>query len=121
MIALIGSRTFTDEELVYSILDAMFPTVPDVDFISGGAIGVDTICKEWADMRGYECKVYKIKGNEHPFDRNTRVAKAATRIVAFVQRNKYRSGTWNTISQFLKMGKSDYIVFDEEGRTWYRW
>ena len=122
VVALIGSREFKNRDIIYKILDDLFGKhdKTQTTFISGKAKGADTLCEDWAKSRGMLFKPYPIEKGEEPFDRNGRVAAAATAIVAFVPKDKFKSGTWNTISQFKKMDKSMYVVFDEFGKGWDR-
>ena len=50
-IGVIGSRTIKDKEWIFDVLLMRFLGKYDVEFISGGAEGVDTLVEEW-------CKEY---------------------------------------------------------------
>ncbi|MBR3542804.1 MAG: DUF2493 domain-containing protein, partial [Treponema sp.] len=45
-----GSRTITDEKLVFSKLDEYFELHNDLLILSGGAGGVDVIGEKWAGL-----------------------------------------------------------------------
>lgn len=58
-LAIVGSRTITDEKFVNRILNCykfMFGTPTCI--ISGGAKGIDTIGEAWADKQGIEKKIF---------------------------------------------------------------
>lgn len=129
VIAIIGSRKYKNKMKMFEILDKMYRFNYKGDpfedremyyFISGGADGPDTWAEEWCKLYNLEFKEYLILENEHPFDRNFRVAQDADQIVAFVNKNQYRSGTWNTIRHFRERGKRSYRVCDQYGDVWDR-
>ena len=62
--------------------------------------------------------IEEVITKEELFARNGDIARMSEIIIAFVNRGKYRSGTWNTINQFTKLGKYDFIVYDESGNWW---
>jgi len=121
-VAIVGSRKYKNKEKMFELLDMFFISENREDFlfISGGADGPDKWAEEWCKLRGFEIKVFPILGDEHPFDRNWRVADASKQLIGFVNKNQYRSGTWNTVSHFRKQGKYDYMVFDQYGTQWDR-
>lgn len=124
VIAIIGSRKYKNKEIMFAILDNMFLSMSRkmIYFISGGADGPDTWAEEWCKSRGHDFEEYPILDDEHPFDRNKRVALDADWIVGFVNRDQYRSGTWNTIRYFREQYKDGlYIVYDQNGDAWDRW
>jgi hypothetical protein len=121
VIAIIGSRKYKNKTMMFEILDGLLSVEKDVySFISGGANGPDIWAEEWCDLHDFEFKEYPILPGEHPFDRNSRVALAADCIIAFVSLNQFRSGTWNTISEFRKLDKRGYYVYDQNGSLWDR-
>lgn len=59
-----GSRSITDKELVFFQINQFVedPYTPFISkVISGGAIGIDTFAKEWAEAYKKEFKEYKPK------------------------------------------------------------
>lgn len=129
VVAIIGSRKYKNKEIMFRILDEMyrfdykgdlFKDTEMYRFISGGADGPDTWAKEWCKLHNLEFKEYPILKGETPFDRNKRVALMADQIVGFVNKNQFRSGTWNTIRYFRERGKISYRVCDQKGYVWDR-
>lgn len=131
VIAIIGSRKYKNKAKMFEILDRIHWAFPKSTwgisvetgpyrFISGGADGPDTWADEWCELHHLEFKEYPILKDEHPFDRNFRVAQDADYIIAFVNRNQFRSGTWNTIRHFRERDGGQYIVYDQDGKVWDR-
>lgn len=129
VIAIIGSRKYKNKMKMFEILDKIHWAFPvwgvsiemgPYRFISGGADGPDSWAEEWCKLHNLEFKKYPILEGEHPFDRNTRVARDADQIVAFVNKNQYRSGTWNTIRKFRELSEGQYEVYDQNGSLWDR-
>ena len=122
VIAIIGSRKYKKKKIMFKVLDHIFLPMNKkmLYFISGGADGPDTWADEWCKLRGFEFEEYPILDEEHPFDRNKRVASDADWIVGFVNRDQYRSGTWNTIRYFRERKDGMYIVYDQKGWSWDR-
>jgi len=126
-IVVIGSRKYRNigmmrEILLMYILDIYYK---DVVVMSGKCPmedSVDNWAIEWAKKHG--CLPVevppRIEGSVYFFERNKQLAYYADEIIAFIPRNQYRSGAWNCISEFRKMGKTNYRVFDESGREWDR-
>jgi len=87
ILCIFGSRSLDDKEQIFKELDAIYSgKLPD-EVISGGAKGIDTIARLWAEKRG-------IKFTEFPADwqqfgkpagmiRNKRMAEYATNFVGF--------------------------------------
>jgi len=51
-VAVIGSRTYTDQAKVQFALDRMLKKHPKLELISGGARGADTFAQQWALYNG---------------------------------------------------------------------
>ena len=73
----------------------------------------------FAERFGLFSKIFPASefGNDY-FLRNWFVADYSDSLVAFIPRGQVKSGAWNTISQFLDMGKTDVLVLDENGESW---
>lgn len=82
-LGVVGSRGFTDMDLMYQILDVLDPFV----LISGGARGADTIAEGYADERGYAKIIIKpnweMFGKRAGFIRNIEIVKLSDIILAF--------------------------------------
>ncbi len=91
-----GSRTFTDYDRLAAFMDQWTldnDMGPDnTEFISGEAVGADTLGKKWALSRGYKVLLYPADwnkyGNYAGYVRNREMADSATHLVAF----------WNGVS-----------------------
>ena len=79
-----GSRTITDKEKIYAVLNEMAGIT---EVVSGGAEGVDLIGEDWAIENGIPVKRFdpdwKLYGKQAGKVRNTQMARYADRLVAF--------------------------------------
>lgn len=84
-------------------------------------------CHGSPDMWGDAfAKKFGLVNDSHPakdydfdyFYRNGIIADHADVLFAFIRRGQVKSGAWNTVSQFLDMGKTDVLVLDEFGEPW---
>lgn len=122
-IVIIGSREFRNKQLMEDILDSRKWPVDSIIIMSGKCPELDSVDNwaiNWAERRGYYTLEVPSRFNvtEYFFERNKIMAHYADAIVAFVPKNKLRSGVKNCISEFRKLGKSNYIIFDEDGSQW---
>jgi predicted Rossmann fold nucleotide-binding protein DprA/Smf involved in DNA uptake len=132
IVAVVGSRTYNSPEVFKRVLDKRQELWPEkVAFISGGAKGVDTDFRRWCRLFGpsqsffIEVTAIRPGDTDNYFLRNAVIASLADEVIGFVQRDKYRSGTWNTIKHFrdkqnLDILKFSYTVYDEKGEVWDR-
>jgi hypothetical protein len=77
--------------------------------------GIDMLVKD----RSYEPAKNLIYRSPEYFARNGRLAKWAEDLIALIPSHVMRSGTWNTINQFVKMGKSEFFIFNQFGELWH--
>lgn len=127
-IAIVGNRTGWSEKEVHSKLDdyfqsTMFHTFPkdvneeDVEFVSGGAEGVDTFAQTFAKKCGMKITIiYPNPDKPSPeryHERNQKVVDMADMLIAF--NHSPRSGTHSTINRADKKG-IDVIVVNSEIR-----
>ncbi|MHA1368095.1 MAG: SLOG family protein [Promethearchaeota archaeon] len=131
-VGVIGNRKSISESVVGKILDEIFDK--DDVLVSGGAFGVDSHAVVWARRNGVRFLIFHPNGRMYEneigrappncysrseyFKRNGLIAEKSDRIIAFIRRYNMRSGTWNTIHQFVKSGKDDFFVYDEDGDVW---
>ena len=126
IIGIIGSTTYYNRIMLYGKMSKILAQHnQDVAFISGGAAGADTMGKDWARQQGPRRSFFLDalpirESNDNYFLRNSVIAELADELVAFIPKNKFRSGTWNTINHFRQLGKTNYVVFDEDGNQWDR-
>lgn len=124
-LGVVGSRSFPDEAMVYENIEAFISenrvniSRESYVIVSGGAKGVDTFAKRYAEKNALQSIIIKPDwgryGRAAGFRRNTEIAKLSDVVLAFVDKDK--GGTWDTIRKAQKMGKPVYI-FDI--RTWTR-
>jgi hypothetical protein len=58
-LAVVGSRTFNDYELLKKNLDEIHKETPITLIISGGAKGADSLSEKWADENGIPKQIFK--------------------------------------------------------------
>jgi len=119
-LAIVGSRTYTDftefedklRHVVGWYVDPSgigdYADHGDLEVISGGAKGVDTLAERWAKENHVSCKVIKPEYDEYdpkvaPLIRNTKIAEECDELVAFWDgRSK---GTEDIIKKAVQFGK----------------
>lgn len=120
-IAVVGSRSITDVEWVFTILDRfikeMSPFKPTI--VSGGAVGVDEIAKLYAKKRGYdfvEYLPYFLLDTTVPFTsryffiRNKQIVQNSDKVLAIWDGKS--KGTEHTIKYAQKTGVPVMILKD---------
>lgn len=117
VLAVVGSREWTDSELLFSALDKWIEANgrPDT-IISGGAKGADTLAAKYAGARGIPFRGYLVsqqdwdaKGKAAGPIRNHLMLSNATHAVAF--RKGDTPGTRNAIKTALSL-RLDVTVID---------
>jgi len=129
-IGIVGSRKYTDKDRVISTVDLCIHKYgKDIQVVSGGAIGADTLGKEVALEKGLKyleynpaheawnqysgkpkewyCKVYHV-GNY--FERNTFIAEDSNILFAFIPKGHQSNGTMDTVGKAEKLGKPCFII-----------
>ena len=105
-LAIIGSRSLTHINLDEYLTDEVS------ELVSGGAIGIDTLVKEYSKSRGISLVEflpdYKRYGRAAPFIRNRKIAEYADEALAFWD-GKSR-GTMHTVDLFRSLGKRVRVV-----------
>jgi len=95
-LAVIGSRTFTDKDRLYRILDKNKDKIKMV--ISGGAIGADSFSNDWCRDRGMPITIFYpdwSKGKGAGFQRNKLIIENSDKVLAF--HDGISKGTLNSI------------------------
>lgn len=108
-IAIIGSRTFNDFELLsntvksYCYNNEILPKI----IVSGGAQGADTLAERFADENQLEMKIFypnwEVLGKDACSARNTEIVEFADIVFAFWDGKS--PGTNDSISKTKKLGK----------------
>lgn len=123
-LAIIGSRTFEDYELLEREVSKLKPT----NIISGGAHGADRLAERYAEQHGVRMRVYLAQWNDlsnpdaviktnrlgRKYDalagirRNTHIIQAADMVLAFWDGKS--PGTRDGIKKAEAMGKKVVVV-----------
>lgn len=112
ILAIVGSRNGMDEVvfvhwLVYYLKKWGRPD----KIISGGCRGIDTMAKKFALKNNIPFQEYPpdaFLGNAGFLKRNTEIAQACTRCIAFPCRQS--KGTWDTIRKVTALNKKVKII-----------
>ena len=100
-VAVIGSRSITSYPL-----DEVIPADTE-EIISGGARGIDTLAREYAQAHGIPCTEirpdYARYGKGAPLRRNLEIIEKADLVIALWDGNS--SGTAHTIRKCREIGK----------------
>jgi hypothetical protein len=107
-VAVIGSRTFDDYELVKETLSSIDITL----LVSGGAKGADSLGERYANENNITTLIFKPDWKKHgpaagPI-RNTDIVNNADTIIAFW--NGESRGTKDSITKAEKLGKEVIII-----------
>jgi hypothetical protein len=109
-LAIVGSRSFCNEELLEKSLESLKDRVTMV--VSGGAKGADSLAESWADKCGIPTKVFKPDwqkyGRGAGMIRNKDIIENCDECVAFWDGKS--KGTENSISLCKKLNKKLTIV-----------
>jgi predicted Rossmann fold nucleotide-binding protein DprA/Smf involved in DNA uptake len=107
-IAVVGSRSFNDANLLSKTVSEFFPS----EIISGGAVGADRLAASWAKSNGIPLKEflpdYTTYGRSAPIRRNDLIVDAADMVIAFW--NGTSKGTKYTIDYASKKNKVTKII-----------
>lgn len=105
-VAIIGSRGISD-----FALDTLVP--PEAtEILSGGARGVDTLARTWAESHGLPCREflpdYLRYGRGAPLKRNADIVREADLVIAIWDGKS--SGTAFTIAECERTGKPCRVI-----------
>lgn len=111
-VAVVGSRSFTNYELLKAKLDEIHASTPIDCIVSGGARGADQLGERWAKENGVDTKIFypewKKFGRAAGPIRNKDIVDNAVLVLAFW--NGTSTGTLSTIKLTEKAGKNLIIV-----------
>lgn len=108
-LAIVGCRWFTDYEEFKRLLNLQLATfnITPIHIISGGARGIDSLAKQWADENNIPTTIhlpdYEIYGKSAPFIRNTLIIEDAQVVISFW--DKKSRGTKDSIEKAKKLEK----------------
>lgn len=64
-ILVVGSRDFNNYEMLKNAIDTAVNTYGDVEIVSGGAKGADSLAEQYAKEKGYALKVFLADWNTY--------------------------------------------------------
>lgn len=109
-IAIIGSRTFNDYELLSNSLEPHKHKISVI--VSGGARGADRLGERWANENNIQTDIYYPDWNKHGksagYIRNKDIVENSDGVIAFWDGKS--KGTLHSISLCEKLGKPISIV-----------
>jgi hypothetical protein len=115
-VAIVGSRSFYDSDVLYSSLDELRKKLHIAEIISGGAVGADTLGIMYAKDNGIPSRVFLPdweRGRQAGFERNSLIVEESDVVVAFWDGKS--KGTADTIRKAEFHGKNVIIVrFDDK-------
>ena len=121
-LAIVGARGFNDKEkfdaLMTSALKETHMEMDDIqEVISGGAVGVDTLARKWAEENSIPvteikpdynaCASASASMRRAPLDRNTKIVKMSDVVFAFP--SKESRGTWDTVRKAERAELKVYV------------
>jgi hypothetical protein len=106
-IAIVGSRSITDKEFVFSTIDHYLSNLnkDEIVIVSGGAVGIDSLAMLYAAEHNIKTEIFKPDwekyGKSAGFIRNQQIVDRADYLLAITTGSK---GTANTIKKAEKKG-----------------
>lgn len=114
-LAIVGSRTYKNYKQFSNIVDnyIKFLDNDNIQIVSGGANGADTLAEKYAKENNYTTIIYKPDWQKYGkiagILRNTYIAEECTHLIAFP--SKEGRGTQDTIKKIKKMNKPHKIFY----------
>ena len=110
-VAVIGSRTFNNYELLRKVLKRFFPDAKLI--ISGHASGADTLAEKYAEEVGIETLIFKPDwqkmGRSAGYIRNKQIVENAQVLCVFW--DAFSKGTEHSINLAKEMKKPTFIIY----------
>lgn len=112
ILAIVGSRSFTDYTLLKNTLDNLYPDKKVIaEIVSGGARGADMLAERYAREYGIKMirlrpqwqTVNKVYNPRAGFERNEQIVKRADHVIAFWDGKS--TGTLNSINHAKRLKK----------------
>ena len=105
-IGIVGSRSIDSKEYVFSVLDFYLSRLleeNEVVIVSGGAIGIDRLGAQWAELRKLKTEIYlpdyKQYGKSATFLRNQQIIDNSDYLIAITTGS---NGTADSIKRAVK-------------------
>lgn len=116
-VSVTGSRSITDENIVFKILTSINDRYSIELTIHGGAIGVDSIAEKFCNKNNISTKIiipeWEKLGKKAGMVRNTLIINEADLVVAIYDGNS--KGTKNAIDMAIR-NKKNIMTFDSNGK-----
>lgn len=113
ILAVVGSRSFTDYQLLKEEIDKIRKDHKIEGLVSGGAKGADSLAEEYARKNGLEITVFypdwKKYGRRAGYIRNEKIVNACDRLIAFWDGQS--RGTNHSINMARDQGTEYDIIF----------
>ena len=110
-IAVVGSRTFSNYDLLRKTLDGYYPNISLI--VSGGAKGADSLSEQYAKEEGIPTLIFKPDwkkfGRSAGMIRNKDIVENADLVVAFWDGES--AGTKNSIEHAKTLKKTLSVIF----------
>ena len=111
-VAIVGSKSITSREEVFTQLDLFFDAFGNPgEIISGGAEGIDSFAEEYAVSTDTNFRSilpdWKVYGKAAGFIRNSEIIEECDVLMAFW--NGESKGTYDSINKALREGKSTFV------------
>ena len=105
-VGIVGSRTIDSKEYVFSVLDFYLSRLleeNEVVIVSGGAVGIDSLGAQWAELRKLKTEIYlpdyKQYGKAATFLRNQQIIDNSDYLIAITTGS---NGTADSIKRAVK-------------------
>ena len=107
-VGIVGSRSITNKEYVFSVLNfylARLLEEKEVVVVSGGAVGIDSLGAQWAELRKLKTEIYlpdwQTHGKKAGFLRNQTIVDNSDYLIAITTGS---NGTADSIKRAQKKG-----------------
>ena len=105
-VGIVGSRSIDSKEYVFSVLDFYLSRLleeNEVVIVSGGAVGIDSLGAQWAELRKLKTEIYlpdyKQYGKSATFLRNQQIIDNSDYLIAITTGS---NGTADSIKRAVK-------------------
>ena len=105
-VGIVGSRSITFSEYVFSVLDFYLSRLleeNEVVIVSGGAVGIDSLGAQWAELRKLKTEIYlpdwQTHGKKAGFLRNQQIIDNSDYLIAITTGS---NGTADSIKRAVK-------------------
>ena len=123
-LAVVGSRGFSDYDLMTIVLDEYYLLAQgDLEIVSGGAPGADRLAQLYADEGQIPCKIFPAQwhkyGKRAGYVRNADIIDYADEVVAFWDSES--KGTLHSINLAKKVSKTVVVIEYAKHKEYGHW